>query len=139
MVLHYEPTSSIWTPQRPPVLQSFPDFDRSKNKKYPPKSLKLNGNRRISTRSIDFRGQIVSGDVWGWCYTVSQQVHFLSDGVLTWHHLVMLLHLEAPRTPLDHPKRLDTHCRAFTDVYWHRVHLGLVSNLPEMAENDPLT
>ena len=58
--------------------------------------------------------------------------------MLTWHHLVMLWHLEALDPP-DLPKRLDTHRRAFLDVYWHRVRLGLVSNRPEMPENDPPT
>ena len=59
--------------------------------------------------------------------------------MLTWHHLVMLWHLEVLDPPFDPPKRLDTHRRASLDVYWHRVRLGLVSNRPEMTENDPPT
>ena len=55
--------------------------------------------------------------------------------MLTWHHMVMLWHLEVLDPP-DPPKRLDTHYRASLDVYWHRARLGLVSNRKEMTEEE---
>ena len=44
---------------------SIPNFEGLEKKKYPSKSPKLTGNRRVSVRAVHFRDQLVSGEVLG--------------------------------------------------------------------------